>query len=315
MEQSVIDAVGAGAATFIDAGRLAERLMGNSIATNIFMVGYAFQRGLIPLSSAALLRAIELNGTTVEQNRRAFSWGRRTAVDPRGVEALVTAGESSVPSRKLSANLDEMVERRRDYLTAYQDAAYADRYADLVKRVQKREAEVGAGGTALTEAVARYYFKLLASKDEYEVARLFADPEFQRSLAANFEGDYRLNFHVTLPWSRGAKLDDEPKKTRCGPWLLPAMKILAGFKFLRGTMFDPFGRSAERRQEKQLIADYEATVALILKKLDASRIATAVALASVPEYIRGYGPVKHRSMAQAKQQHAELLANFASESD
>ncbi|MDO8787984.1 MAG: indolepyruvate ferredoxin oxidoreductase family protein [Sulfuritalea sp.] len=314
MEQAVVDAVGAGAATFIDAGRLAERLMGNSIATNIFMLGYAFQRGLIPLSSAALLRAIELNGATVEQNRRAFSWGRRTAVDPRGVEELVTAGESSAPSRKLSANLDEMIERRRDTLTAYQDAAYARRYVALVEQVRQREARVGAGGTALTEAVARYYFKLLACKDEYEVARLFVDPEFQRALAAGFEGDYRLNFHVTLPWSRGAEPGDEPKKSRCGPWLLPAMRLLATFKFLRGTMFDPFGRSAERKQERQLVADYEATVDILLKKLEPKRLAAAIELASVPESIRGYGPIKHRSMVQARAKQMELLANFASES-
>ncbi|TRZ93442.1 MAG: indolepyruvate ferredoxin oxidoreductase family protein [Rhodocyclaceae bacterium] len=334
MEQSVVDAVGADAATFMDAGWLAERLMGNSIATNIFMLGYAFQRGLIPLSSAALLRAIELNGAAVEENRRAFSWGRRTAIDPLGVEALVTAGESSSPSRKLSATLDEMIERRRDYLIAYQDATYADRYVDLVERVKKREAEVGAdeatalqggrakdallavadGGTALAEAVARYYFKLLACKDEYEVARLFADPEFQRALAAGFEGDFRLNFHVTLPWSRGAQPGDEPKKTRCGPWLLPAMKLLAGFKFLRGTMFDPFGRSAERRQERQLVADYEATVDMILQSLNPARMSAAVALASVPESIRGYGPIKDRSIVEAKQKHAELLADFRSAS-
>ncbi|MCK9382662.1 MAG: indolepyruvate ferredoxin oxidoreductase family protein [Sulfuritalea sp.] len=313
MEQSVISAIGADAATFIDASRLAERLMGNSLATNIFMLGYAFQRGLIPLSSAALLRAIELNGATVEENRRGFSWGRRTAVDAAGVEALAAAGTADAATHKLSASLDEMVQRRRDYLTAYQDAAYAGRYADLVERVRKREAEVGAGGTALAEAVARYYFKLLACKDEYEVARLFADPEFQNALAAGFEGDYRLNFHVTLPWSRGAKPGDEPKKIRIGPWLLPAMKLLAGFKFLRGTAFDPFGRSAERRQERQLVADYEATVALILEKLDRSRIATAVALASVPEDIRGYGPIKERSIAQATRKHAELMATFSSE--
>ena len=312
MEQSVIDAVGAGAATFIDAGNLAARLMGNSIATNIFMLGYAFQRGLIPLSSAALLRAIELNGTTVEENRRAFSWGRRAAVDPLGVEALVTGGETGAPAHKLSVNLDETIERRRDYLTAYQDAAYAGRYVTLVERVREQALKVGAGDTALAEAVARNYFKLLACKDEYEVARLFAEPEFQRALAAGFEGDYRLNFHVTLPWSRGAKPGDEPKKIRVGPWLMPAMKLLTGFKFLRGTPFDPFGRSAERRQERQLVADYEATMALILEKLDRSRMATAIALASVPESIRGYGPIKNRSIVQARAKHQELMASFCS---
>ncbi|MDP2821928.1 MAG: indolepyruvate ferredoxin oxidoreductase family protein [Sulfuritalea sp.] len=325
MEKSVIDAVGADAATFIDASRLAARLMGHAIATNIFMLGYAFQRGFIPLSSAALLRAIELNGATVEENRRAFSWGRRAALDPAGVAALVASGESSAPAHRLSASLDEAIERRRDYLTAYQDAAYASRYVALVERVRQ------VGSATLTEAVARNYFKLLAYKDEYEVARLFIDPQFQRSLAANFEGDYWLNFHITLPWSRGAKPGDEPKKTqfqcrltpassalseaaetkiRFGPWLMPAMKLLARLKFLRGTALNPFGWIAERRQERELIADYERTLAHILEQFDGARLETAVALACIPETIRGYGPVKQRSIVQAQARQKELMAAF-----
>ena len=309
METSIVDAVGADASTFIDASHLAERLMGNSIATNIFMLGHAFQLGLIPLSSEALLRAIELNGAAVEENRRAFSWGRRAALDTAGVEALVAAGAAAATTHRLSLDLDETVARRRDYLTAYQDADYARRYVDLVERARK----VGTGDTALAEAVARNYFKLLAYKDEFEVARLFVAPEFQESLAASFEGDYRLNFHMTLPWSRGAKPGDEPKKIRFGPWLLPAMKALAGLKFLRGTPFDPFGFSAERRQEKQLIADYEATVDMLLGMPDHSRMDTAIGLASVPEIIRGYGPVKDRSVGEARAKHAALLAQFRSQ--
>ena len=309
METSIVDAVGADASTFIDASHLAERLMGNSIATNIFMLGHAFQLGLIPLSSEALLRAIELNGAAVEENRRAFSWGRRAALDTAGVEALVAAGAAAATTHRLSLDLDETVARRRDYLTAYQDADYARRYVDLVERARK----VGAGDTALAEAVARNYFKLLAYKDEFEVARLFVAPEFQESLAASFEGDYRLNFHMTLPWSRGAKPGDEPKKIRFGPWLLPAMKALADLKFLRGTPFDPFGFSAERRQEKQLIADYEATMDMLLGTPDHSRMDTAIGLASVPEIIRGYGPVKDRSVGEARAKHAALLAQFRSQ--
>jgi indolepyruvate ferredoxin oxidoreductase len=309
METSIVDAVGADASTFIDASHLAERLMGNSIATNIFMLGHAFQLGLIPLSSEALLRAIELNGAAVEENRRAFSWGRRAALDAAGVEALVAAGAAAATTHRLSLDLDETVARRRDYLTAYQDADYARRYVDLVERARK----VGAGDTALAEAVARNYFKLLAYKDEFEVARLFVAPEFQESLAASFEGDYRLNFHMTLPWSRGAKPGDEPKKIRFGPWLLPAMKALADLKFLRGTPFDPFGFSAERRQERQLIADYEATMDMLLGTPDHSRMDTAIGLASVPEIIRGYGPVKDRSVGEARAKHAALLAQFRSQ--
>ncbi len=312
MQQSIVDAVGAAAASFIDAGRLATGLMGNAMATNIFMLGYAFQRGLVPLSSEALLRAIELNGAGVEDNRRAFGWGRRTALDPGAVEALLTAAEAGGETRRLSVTLDEIIERRRDYLTAYQDAAYARRYVALVERVRRHEAAQAdnAPETPLTQAVARNYFKLLAAKDEYEVARLFVDPAFRQALAAGFEGDYRLNFHMTLPWSRGAGAGDEPPKTRFGAWLMPALKLLAGLKFLRGTLFDPFARSAERRQEQQLVADYEAGIELLLQQTDRSRIAAAIELASLPQDIRGYGPVKHRSMVKAGARQAQLLAEF-----
>jgi len=320
MEQSVIDAVGAAATTFIDANRLASRLMGNTIATNIFLLGFAFQRGLLPLSSAALLRAIELNGASVEENQRAFAWGRRTAVDPAGIEALVTTGGLKDPTQPLSAGLDEMIRRRRDYLVGYQDAAYAARYLNLVERVRAHDTGVGAGSlcvpgiplrgqaTALTEAVARNYFKLLAYKDEYEVARLFCDPQFKNALAANFEGDYHLDFHMTLPWSRGAKPGDEPKKIRFGPWLMPAMKLLASFKFLRGTMLNPFGGIAERRQERELVAEYEQIVEKILGRRDCGTLETALELARIPEMIRGYGPVKERSIIQARAKRMQLLS-------
>jgi len=310
MEAAVTDAVGAGAATFIDANRLATRLMGHSIATNIFMLGYAFQRGLVPLSSEALLRAIELNGAGVEENRRAFSWGRRTALDPDGVAALAGAAESETATHAQSDSLDRIIERRRDYLVAYQDEAYAARYVALVAEVRRREAGTGAGGEALTEAVARGYFKLLAYKDEFEVARLFADPQFHEKLAASFEGDYWLNFHITLPWSKPVGPGDEPRKIRFGPWLLPAMKLLARFKFLRGTPLNPFGRIAERGQERELIADYERTLAHVLENLAFDKLDAAIALANLPEGIRGYGPVKRRSIAQAQIKQQELLAAF-----
>jgi indolepyruvate ferredoxin oxidoreductase len=313
MEQSVADAVGTEAASFLDAGRLATKLMGHSIATNIFMLGFAFQRGLVPLSSAAILRAIALNGAAVDDNTRAFNWGRRTALDPQGIEALVADDEPAAAAQRLSANLDEIIARRRTFLVEYQDEAYAQRYADLVAQVRQRELEVGADATALSDAVARNYFKLLAYKDEYEVARLFASPAFGHHLAASFEGDYRLNFHITLPWSRGAKPGDEPKKIRFGPWLLPAMKFMAGFRFLRGTAFNPFGRIPERVQERELIADYEQTVAHILENLTQASLDAAVALASVPDGIRGYGPVKEKSIVLAHTKQAQLLAAFNQE--
>jgi indolepyruvate ferredoxin oxidoreductase len=315
MERSIIDAVGAGAATFIDAGRLATRLMGHSIATNIFMLGYAFQRGHLPLSSTALLRAIELNGAAVEENRRAFDWGRRAALDPAGVEALAAEGEPRAPTHRLSTTLNEIMERRHEFLVAYQDRAYADRYLALVDRVRRRAEKLGAGGTALTEAVARNYFKLLAYKDEYEVARLFTAPDFQRALDSGFEGGYRLRFHVSLPWSRATQPGESPKKIPFGPWLMPVMKLLARGKFLRGTPFDPFGRIDERLRERELIGDYERDIDTLLDGLAPATLDTAVALAGIPEMIRGFGPVKRKSIAQALARRQELLRALAPSGD
>jgi len=264
----------------------------------------------VPLSADALLRAIELNGAGAEDNQRAFAWGRRTALDRSAVEALLAGDKLAAPALRLSRDLDETIERRHDFLSAYQDAAYARRYLALVEQVRQCELKVSPGATALSEAVARNYFKLLAYKDEFEVARLFVDPAFRRTLEQNFEGDYRLNFHMTLPWSRGTNPGEEPKKIRFGPWLLPAMKLLARCKFLRGSALNPFGWIPERRQERELIADYERTLAHILDKLDRDNLDTAVTLASIPDMIRGYGPVKQRSLVLARAKHNELMAAF-----
>ncbi len=296
----MIDSVGPEQAEFLDAGRLATLLLGHSIATNIFMLGYAWQKGLVPLSAEALLRAIELNGAAVEENRRAFNWGRRAAHDPAGVEAIAHGGEAKLPTHRFSTSLDETVARRVAFLTDYQNAAYAERYASLLRRVR------GSKAAPLAEAVARNYFKLLAYKDEYEVARLFADAEFGQSLDAAFEGDYRLEFHVTLPWQRPAQDGTEPKKRSFGPWLLPAMRLLAKFKFLRGSAFDPFARIPERQEERRLIADYERLVDDLLARYELIDPEIALALARLPESIRGYGPVKERAIAQARATQAEL---------
>jgi indolepyruvate ferredoxin oxidoreductase len=304
MEQSVIAAVGTGQAEFLDAGRLATLLLGHSIATNIFLLGYAWQKGLVPLSAEALLRAIELNGANVEGNRSAFNWGRRAAHDPAGVEALARSGEAKLPTHHFSESLDETIARRVAILTDYQNAAYAERYAERVRRVRASKA------APLADAIARNYFKLLAYKDEYEVARLFADAEFGQSLAAAFEGDYQLEFHVTLPWQRPSEDGAEPKKRRFGAWLLPAMWLLAKFKFLRGGALDPFARIPERKEERRLIADYERLIDDLITRYEQVDPETALALARLPETIRGYGPVKERSIAQARAKQAELEAKL-----
>jgi indolepyruvate ferredoxin oxidoreductase len=311
MQESIVDATGAGAAEFIDATGLATALMGDAIYTNPFVMGYAFQKGLIPLSAGAILGAIELNGTAVERNKAAFDWGRRAAIDLRAVQRTATPAESKPDSHRLSESLDELISRREKFLADYQDAAYARRYAGFVARVRAAESEKVPGSRELAATVARYLFKLMAFKDEYEVARLYAEGDFLKRVNEQFEGDFRLTFHLAPPIF--AQLDPatgEPKKRVFGPWMLGAFRVLAKLKGLRGTALDVFGYSAERRMERQLVADYERTVAGLLETLSAANIGTAAEIASIPEHIRGYGPVKQRHLAEAKEREAELLANF-----
>jgi indolepyruvate ferredoxin oxidoreductase len=310
MEQEVRDAVGSGDAEFLDATRLATGLMGDSIATNLFMVGYAYQRGLLPLSEASILRAIELNGTGVESNKQSFRWGRLAVVDAARVLAAAIP-EAKPESQRLSTTLDEIISRRTEFLTGYQDANYARRYVDFVTKVLAAENAKVPGKATLTEAVARYYFKLLAIKDEYEVARLYTDGEFAKRIAAQFEGDYKLTFHLAPPLTNRADLETgEAKKSKYGPWMMSAFRVLAKLKGLRGTSLDIFGRTQERRLERQLISDYEALINELLPRLNAQNHSVAVELASLPEQIRGYGHVKERHVAVAKAREAQLVATF-----
>ena len=263
---------------------------------NLFLLGVAWQRGLVPISLAAIDQAIELNATAVDQNRKAFLWGRRAAHDPEAVRRLIRPTSAPSP-RQFSRNVDETISRRVDTLTAYQDARYAQRYRTLVESV--RAAESTLQSTALTEAVARAYFKLLAVKDEYEVARLYANPTFRQQLSEEFEGDYRLRFHLAPPLlARPDPLTGRITKRSYGPWMMTAFACLSRLKGLRGTFLDPFSRSEERRMERQLLSDYEADVNLILAQLKPESMASAIELASLPEQIRGFGHVKAASVLQ-----------------
>jgi indolepyruvate ferredoxin oxidoreductase len=310
MEREIMEAVGPGDAEFLDATKLATGLMGDSIATNLFMVGFAWQRGRLPLSEAALMKAIELNGAAIESNKRSFQWGRLAAIDPARVTQA--AIPQAVPeSQRLSGSLAEMVTRRAAFLTDYQNAAYAQRYTDLVARVQGAEAGIVPASTALAEAVARYYFKLLAIKDEYEVARLYTNTDFLERVKAQFDGDYTLRFHLAPPLT--AKTDPssgEPRKKEYGPWMLNAFRVLAKLKGLRGTALDVFGRSAERKRERALIGEYERLIDELLVKLAPHNLAIAVDLARIPEQIRGYGHVKERHLKLAKEAEGVLLERF-----
>jgi indolepyruvate ferredoxin oxidoreductase len=298
---------------FVDATRLATALFGQSLGANMFLVGYAYQLGAIPLAAAAIERAIELNGEAVTMNKAAFHWGRRAAVDRAQIEALAkpTAAKQS-DALHLSESLAEIIERRAKFLTDYQDAAYAERYRSLVERVRAAEAARTPGKSGLAEAVARYLFKLMAYKDEYEVARLYTDGAFLAQVADTFDGDkLRFEFHLAPPLlARRDRATGLPRKMSFGPWLLAAFRLLARFKFLRGTAVDPFGRTQERRTERKLIEDYQAMLGKVLDALTADNHQIAVALASIPEKIRGFGHVKQRHLTAAKADEAVLFEQF-----
>ena len=275
-------------------------MLGDTLPANIVMLGVAFQRGLVPLSEAALLRAIELNGVAVETNKTAFALGRLAVAAPDALRRLEGAEAPAGDS------LDALIERRGAFLEAYQDAAYARRYRALVDRVRAAESRLG-GEPALTEAVARQYARLLAVKDEYEVARLYTDGGFIGSLSQQFERWDGLRFHMAPPLLARRGPDGRPRKMKIGPWLMPAMRLLAKGRRLRGSVLDPFGHSAERKLERRLARDYEATLDELLAGLNAGNRALAVSIAQVPERMRGYGHVKLANVATARGRQQELL--------
>ncbi len=300
--------------SFVDATEAALALLGNAIGANMFMLGYAWQTGRVPLSRASLRRAIELNGEAVKMNLEAFEWGRRAAAEPDVVQALVRQPEQATGSTHLSETLDEVIARRIAFLTDYQDPAYAKRYRDQVERVRAVEANVMPGSTALTDAVARAFFKLMAYKDEYEVARLYTNGHFAKQVASAFEGEnLRFEFHLAPPMM--AKKDPTtgvPRKMSFGPWMLKAFGVLAKGKRLRGTPLDVFGYTHERRLERQLVADYVKLLDEVLLGLTAANHATAIGLATLPGKIRGFGHVKARHLEAVRKEEAALLARFRS---
>ena len=294
------------AAEFVGATRLTTTLMGDAILSNMLLLGYAWQKGLVPIGLAALLRAIEINGAAVEANKTAFAWGRLAAHDPKAAAFASDGEETSAPP-----GLDEIVARRSEFLTAYQDAAYAARYRDLVDECRAAEAALTPGLDGFAAAVAQGAFKLMACKDEYEVARLHADKAFAAKLEAAFEGKLSLRYHLAPPFlARPDPRTGAPRKIGFGPWMLPVFRLLARMKRLRGTRFDLFGMTAERRLERQLIKDYVALVGQLSKLLSADTHATAVELARLPAEIRGYGHVKRAALAKVEAKRRALLARL-----
>ncbi len=312
-EAAIAAAAGAKNVGAFDADQLAVQLIGDSLYTNPLMLGYAWQQGRVPLSHASLMRAIELNGVQVDNNRKAFEWGRRAAHDLAAVKALTQTAQVIEFVRK-TGTLDDMLAQRVAFLTDYQNAAYAAQYQGFVDQV--RVAEAPLNSHKLSEAVARYLFKLMAYKDEYEVARLHTDKGFLDKVAAQFEGqmgkDFKLNYHLAPPLLAKKNDQGELVKQGFGPWMLSAFRVLAKLKGLRGTAFDVFGRTEERRTERALIGDYRNSIDEVLKGLNAGNLSLAVAIASIPEDIRGYGHVKARHLTAARAKWAGLVQQWRS---
>jgi indolepyruvate ferredoxin oxidoreductase len=315
LKRAIKGAAGEEGAAFVDATAIATALLGNAIAANMFMLGYAYQAGLVPLSAAAIEKAIELNGEAVKMNLSAFDWGRRAAAEPELIASMMSELKAPTESRKLSETLDEVIARRQEFLSEYQNKRYGKRYRTLVERVREAEAKTVPGSTALTDAVARSLFKLMAYKDEYEVARLYTNGNFEKQVASAFEGEnLTYEFHMAPPiLARKDPTTGVPKKMSFGPWMMKAMRVLAKFKTLRGTPLDAFGYSHERRTERQLIREFEGRIEEILAKLTADNHTVAVGLANIPQKIRGFGHIKERNLKTAKAEEAELLAKFRAE--
>jgi indolepyruvate ferredoxin oxidoreductase len=299
--------------SFFDFTKPAEALLGDSIATNVMMLGYAYQRGLLPLSAAAIEQAIEVNGVSIKMNTQAFRLGRLAAADPKRLEGMMKGQDATPAPKTLEAmSLDEIIAHRSRFLTDYQNAKLAQRYRKLVDQVRDA-ANSGGYGDALPRAVAINYAKLLAYKDEYEVARLYTDGEFEKQLRDQFEGDFKISFNLAPPiLGGGTDALGRPKKRAFGAWMLPVFRLLAKLRFLRGSALDIFAHSPDRRLERDLIAGYEKDVSTVLSLLSPVTIDTAVELLSLPERIRGYGPVKEKAVQDAKARYAQLAADLVS---
>jgi indolepyruvate ferredoxin oxidoreductase len=290
---------------FLDFTHTAESLLGDSIATNMMMLGFAYQQGLLPVSAEAIAKAIELNGVSIKMNTLAFALGRLASVDPARL-ALMLKDEAAAPKSRDQMSLDEIIAHRTALLTDYQDMSLASRYRGLVDRV--RSAALNGGfGEELPRAVAINYAKLLAYKDEYEVARLFTDGKFEKSIRDQFEGNFTLNYHLAPPLlASGKDALGRPRKRSFGPWMMQGFRWLAKLRFLRGSAFDIFGYSADRRLERNLIAGYESDVEFLLPRLSPEIVPIAVELLSLPDRIRGYGPVKDKAVHDARARYDEL---------
>ncbi len=308
IERAIQDAVGRSKTNFLDATDLATRILGDSIASNLFMVGFAYQKGLLPLSAESIDRAIELNGVRIDFNRQAFLWGRRAAYDLKAVSEIAKPVDSATEGVITS---ETTIETRAEFLTQYQNKRYAKRYRKLVEKVAAAEQDKAKGMNGLTEAVAKSYFKLMAYKDEYEVARLYTNGSFEKQVNEMFEGDVRIGFNLAPPlFAKRDPVSGHLLKREYGPWMFKAFKVLAKLKSLRGTPFDVFGYSDERKQERALIKEFEKTIHTLLAALSHNNHALAIEIAELAMQVRGYGHIKEESVRCYKERLAELLSMY-----
>ena len=295
--------------TYLNASDLAVKLLGNSIGANLLLLGFTWQKGLVPLSKTSIYQAIELNGVSPKWNQTAFEWGRCVAHDLDAV--IEIANRNSGSQIEFPKTLEQLIEHRTTELTLYQDSKYAQRYLSMVDATKTAESSLDKKNE-LSMAVARYGYKLMAYKDEYEVGRLYSDPEFKRKLNAEFEGDFKLQFNLSPPSiAPKDKVSGLPKKMTFGPWVLPLFRVLSKLKLLRGTAFDVFGKSSERKMERQLIVDYEETIKTVCSSLNNDNYPLAVQIASLPEKIRGYGHVKEASVTEYHLQLEKMLDAYS----
>jgi indolepyruvate ferredoxin oxidoreductase len=313
LRHAIAERAGKGQVHHFNAHTAAVKLFGDSIAANILLLGYAYQLGAVPIGAAAIEQAIELNGAAVEMSKAAFRFGRLAVQDMAAVERIMGASAEK-PAPKVQT-LDDIIAYRAEQLAAYQDAALAERYRARVAAMAEAERAKVPGRSGLAEAVARGYHKLLAYKDEYEVARLYTDPAFEKALSEQFEARGKLQFHLAPPLlARRDRRTGQPRKMTFGPWMLPFFRLLVKGKALRGTAWDVFGYTRERRLERRMIADYERLLDEIAGRLSPANHATAVALASLPLDIKGFGHIKERNYRAAKDREAALLAELQSPS-
>ncbi len=300
--RSIERVIGPGNVASLDANRMSDALFGDTVFANVIMLGAGWQQGLVPVSVAALMRAIELNGVAIEQNKRAFACGRLAVADRNFTASVLGQAQPD-------ETLDQIIERRADFLTAYQNRRYAERYRTVVNGVRKTEQDRVPNSRILTIAVARSLFKLMAYKDEYEVARLHTQTGFAEQLRREFEGDFKVKYHLAPPLlSAGRDARGRPLKRQFGAWIEPAFRMLARLKVLRGTPLDIFGYTRERKMERKLIAWYQSLLTEHLPHLHAETVGSLVEIASLPMEIRGYGPVKEAAIEKVQAKVADLRA-------